>query len=393
MNSHDASAQMLGYMYQVRCALDLLLSAENEQSRVCIERFDDIAFSDDGDTPDICIQTKHHVNSRGDLTDASVDLWRTLNVWLNLLHKQDISNMRFTILTTSNAPENSAAYFIRCMDRNPSHAYEILKSVAKQSASAKNKGYYELFLTTAKESVLVLLNNVTIIDGNKCVLNVVDSIKKSIRYSSRPEYEEKVYERIEGWWFKKTIEALCSYEPIFISQEQIRSLINDVSSEYAQENLPIDTELTEDIDIESFPDSERVFCEQLRLIDVKSARMKTSIRDYYRAFIHRNNWIKDELLYIDELERYEERLVDEWQHLFARMQDDVDANDETEKQKAGRTLLGNIEDKNIRIRDKCSDTFVMRGSYHMLANRLKVGWHLDFLQRLESLLKEERASS
>lgn len=28
----------------------------------------------------------------------------------------------------------------------------------------------------------------------------------------------------------------------------------------------------------------------------------------------------------------------------------------------------------------------MRGSYHMLANQLKVGWHIDFYDRLKRLL-------
>ena len=234
-----------------------------------------------------------------------------------------------------------------------------------------------------------LLDSVTVVDKSESILNVVDSIKKSIRYSSRPEFEERVFERIEGWWFKKSIEALCSSEPIFVSQGQVRSYICDVSDEYMPDNLPIDTELTDDIDVNSFPAGERIFCDQLRLIAVRSPRIKIAVRDYYRAFTQRSNWIRDDLLYIDELDQYESRLIDEWQHLFVRMQDDVDASDDKEMQRAGRALFSSIEDKDIRIRPLCSDAFVMRGSYHMLANKLKVGWHLEFVQRLESLLSME----
>lgn len=28
----------------------------------------------------------------------------------------------------------------------------------------------------------------------------------------------------------------------------------------------------------------------------------------------------------------------------------------------------------------------MRGSYHILANQLKIGWHVDFFDRLKQLL-------
>jgi hypothetical protein len=387
MASHNASPSMLGYLYQVRCALSMLLLAENELSNICIEKFDDIAFITDGSTPDILIQTKHHINNLGDLTDTSVDLWRTLKVWMDLLQNQDVSNTKFLIITTSDTPENSAASFLQQNDRNPNKAYEILKGIAEKAGSKSNQKSYKLFLEIATERIQDLLKNIIIIDNSKNILNLIEDIKKSIRYSSRPEYEEKVFERIEGWWFKKSIEALCSTEPIFISQGQIRSMICDISAEYTPENLPIDVDIPEKIDIENFPNRERVFCEQLHLIAVNEKRIKLAIRDYYRAFTQRNNWIKDDLLYIDELEKYEGHLIDEWQHLFAHMQDELDLNNESEKQKAGRKIFGDIEDKDIRIRPQCSDAFVMRGSYHMLANELKVGWHFDFVQRLEYLLK------
>ena len=60
--------------------------------------------------------------------------------------------------------------------------------------------------------------------------------------------------------------------------------------------------------------------------------------------------------------------------------------DEEEKIKEGRTLFSKIEELDIRIRPKCQEAFVMRGSYHILANQLKVGWHVDFFERLTKLL-------
>ena len=69
------------------------------------------------------------------------------------------------------------------------------------------------------------------------------------------------------------------------------------------------------------------------------------------------------------------------------MEDDLDkCAEENEKIRKGRSLFSNIENKDIRIRPKCQDAFVMRGSYHMLANQLKVGWHIDFYDRLKKLL-------
>ena len=136
-------------------------------------------------------------------------------------------------------------------------------------------------------------------------------------------------------------------------------------------------------------DNEKVFFEQLKLISLGRRRMQIALRDYYCAFKQRANWVRNDLLYVNELEKYEQRLIDEWEHAFAAMEDDLaefNGATEDEKAKAGRMLFSDIEKRDIRIRPKCQEAFVMRGSFHMLANQLKVGWHIDFYDRLKKLL-------
>ena len=204
------------------------------------------------------------------------------------------------------------------------------------------------------------------------------------------KYENLIYERLEGWWYKKAIEALCSEDPIFVTQNQVRSFIVSVSQEYSDENLPIDDFFdVDDLQENALSESEKILYEQLKLICLGSHRMQNALRDYYRAFKQRAAWVRNDLLYVNELEKYEKRLIDEWDHAFGEMQDDlaeIKSLTEEEKAKAGRKLLSDIEKKDIRIRPKCEEAFVMRGSYHMLANKLKVGWHVDFFERLKGLL-------
>ena len=87
--------------------------------------------------------------------------------------------------------------------------------------------------------------------------------------------------------------------------------------------------------------------------------------------------------------QYEQRLIDEWEHAFAAMEETLsETNNATEGEKAkeGRQLFSDIEKRDIRIRPKCQEAFIMRGSYHILANQLKIGWHVDFFDRLKQLL-------
>ena len=148
MASHQASEQMIGYLYQVRYALYLLLDNDNTNYQISIEKFDDVAFEENG-SPKELIQLKHHVNKGGSLADSSVDLWRTLKVWIDMVSENNslVYNSEFFLITTSSAPEGSAAAMLskKDEDRNSLEAYNRLKNIAETSENKTNKTFYEAF--------------------------------------------------------------------------------------------------------------------------------------------------------------------------------------------------------------------------------------------------------
>ncbi|SFB08318.1 ABC-three component system protein [Clostridium frigidicarnis] len=392
--SHQATEQMIGYIYQVRYALNLLLQNPDESAQISIEKFDDVSFHKD-DAPEVLIQLKHHVKNHGNLTDSSTDLWRTLKVWIDsIIEIPDLPiKTKFLIITTAKAPSDSAAYLLKeTEDRDINMAYQRLKSVSETSTNEAHKAYYRAFKSLGEEQAKVLLKSVYIIDKACNIIDVENDIKSEIKYASLPQYESLVLERLEGWWFKKSIEALCSEQPVFFSQNQIRSFIVTLAQEYAYDNLPIDDFIFDGISEDDISSEDRIFYEQLKLIGLGNNRIQICLRDYYRAFQQRANWIRNDLLYLNELDKYEERLIYEWEHAFYSVQDDLteygEELTENRKRAKGKELLSEIEKQDIRIRTKCSDAFVMRGSYHMLSNNLKVGWHNDFMERLKHLLEQ-----
>jgi len=78
---HSAAQSAAGYLYQARLALAECLRYTYADSgvEIAIEKLDDISFEKDG-TPLELLQTKHHLKKTGDLSDGSVDLWKTLRV-------------------------------------------------------------------------------------------------------------------------------------------------------------------------------------------------------------------------------------------------------------------------------------------------------------------------
>lgn len=391
MPNHQASEQMLGYLYQVRYALALLLENDNSDCQISIEKFDDVAFSKD-DIPIQLIQLKHHIQHQGNLADASTDMWRTIKVWLDAISETPdiLDGTNFLIITTATAPIDSAAFLLKKdSNRNPDTAYQKLKTVCFSSVNQAHQRYYDAFREAGEDTVKQLIRQIYIIDCASNIIDVEKDILKHIRYSCIPKHQKMIYERLEGWWFKKAIDALCCDTPVFMNQNQVRSFIVSVSQEYADDNLPIDILDIDDLQESNFSANEKIFHEQLKLICLGNHRMQLALRDYYRAFRQRASWVRNDLLYVNELGQYEQRLIDEWEHAFAAMEETLsETNNATEGEKAkeGRQLFSDIEKRDIRIRPKCQEAFIMRGSYHILANQLKIGWHVDFFDRLKQLL-------
>ena len=391
MPNHQASEQMLGYLYQVRYALALLLENDNSDCQISIEKFDDVAFSKD-DIPIQLIQLKHHIQHQGNLADASTDMWRTIKVWLDAISETPdiLDGTNFLIITTATAPIDSAAFLLKKdSNRNPDTAYQKLKTVCFSSVNQAHQRYYDAFREAGEDTVKQLIRQIYIIDCASNIIDVEKDILQHIRYSCIPKHQKMIYERLEGWWFKKAIDALCCDTPVFVNQNQVRSFIVSVSQEYADDNLPIDILDIDDLQEGNFSANEKIFHEQLKLICLGNHRMQLALRDYYRAFRQRASWVRNDLLYVNELGQYEQRLIDEWEHAFAAMEETLsETNNATEEEKAkeGRQLFSDIEKRDIRIRPKCQEAFIMRGSYHILANQLKIGWHVDFFDRLKQLL-------
>jgi hypothetical protein len=139
----------------------------------------------------------------------------------------------------------------------------------------------------------------------------------------------------------------------------------------------------------------RLFVVQLREIGIASNRIRNAILDYYRAFEQRSSWARQNLLISGEIEEYEDRLVDEWSRyrdvVFEELDDD---SADAVLLDAGKALYrwADLESGNsssLRIRERVTEPYVVRGGFHILANSRplpRIYWHPRFLNRIGQLL-------
>jgi hypothetical protein len=106
--------------------------------------------------------------------------------------------------------------------------------------------------------------------------------------------------------------------------------------------------------------------------------------------VQRSRWVRQSLLFDGEVGRFERRLIEEWQPRFAQMCDPLAADCEDAALRAAAVELYDWVENDARFPIRAQTVrFLTVGSYHILAEDLRIGWHRDF----ETLHADELAES
>lgn len=389
----DATASMLGYLYQVRFALlDSLRRLRSFGSfKVSIETLDDVAFeTTSGASALDLLQTKHHLAKVGSLTDASVDLWKSVRIWCDAFKKARWSDDAVQYLvTTSAAPSGSAASYLKGTNRDVNGAIERLNGTARTSTNEENLKAYAAYSSLTDDDRQAIFGRVVVVDSAPTIVGIEERLKEELALLASRELIGALLSRLEGWWFQRVIAHLAK-PGTFILSEEIDAELDRLRQQFRKDNLPIDADLLayEVIDESAF--ASFAFVEQLRLIDISTKRILTAMRQYFRASEQRSRWLREGFLHLGELKDYDRRLCEEWDTRFAIMIQQVgEPAAETAMREAARRLYEWAElEKDLLIRPACTEPFVSRGSLQMLSDSGEVGWHPQFSDRLRHLLKK-----
>lgn len=382
----------LGYLYQVRSALlgALRRLKVEPEFLVSIETLDDVTFETvGGDVTDL-LQTKHHRQRTASLTDASPDLWKTLRIWVEGRASGAIPPpANLYLVTTGLAPDGSAASRLRASGRDSAAAQSALDATASSSTSQTNKNAYQAYLNASAAQRASLLAKVVIIDASPSVADLDGELRTEVYWAAGKEHHAAFLDRLEGWWLRRVLRQLNGAASDRAGSVELEAQMSDLREQFKQEALPIDEDLLEFTldDATSAAHADSTFVRQLELVKAGKHRIAYAIRDYYRAFEQRSRWLRDDLVVGFDLHKYEKRLTEEWELVFEAMRDNLGAGAADEaKEFAARSVLTWAERAAIPIRASVTEPFVSRGSFHMLADDVRIGWHPEFRDRLALLL-------
>lgn len=388
----SAKEPSLGYFYQIKYALLILLTnaRDLDNPKVRIEHLDDVEI-EDINTKNL-YQTKLHIKNKANLTDSSVDFWKTIRIWSEHITNDliDIDNTTFNLITTEKIPETSILYKFKENIFSADEINEIISKldiIAINSDSKTNKKAYKSYQDLTLDNKRKLIKKIRIIDNSIGIDEIDSKIKKQLIFSTYPAYLDAFLELLDGWWLKKSIENLTS-KIEYIDSGELQMKIANISDSFKADNLPNhfpdQIEITDD-DVESL--KEKNFLKQLELIQISinSNAVKRAISDFRRAFEQRSKWLRLQLLNPEEEEEYDKKLQDYWRNIFDIMCDEVQDKGEDELRVLGKDFYFNqfaINCPQIKIREKFNEDYLTRGSYQMLSDTKKIGWHPKFKDEL-----------
>lgn len=385
----SAAEPGLGYMFQSRYAL-LRMFDLPEDGEVYIERNDDVEFVEvDGS---ITLGSLKHKAAGDRLSDLSVDFWKSVRVWVvhYKISGRVGSTARFILYSTASVSSGSfLELFVgtgASAEQRVTRAETALSTSTSKEIAKVNDELADLNEIEARD----FYSRITISANTPRIDDIPGLIDQRLR-ATRKEDRAALFSRLEGWWTDLVIRVLTGKAGPSIKVQDVTDKLVVLNDQFKADNLPIDFRGKKPEDINVSKDK-RMFVAQLRALKLSEQRIQHAIIDYYRAYEQRSLWARERLVIASELEDYEDLLIEEWDRHKAILCEKIsETSHEDACLAAGNALyLWALENTaHLRIRERVTEPYVVRGAFQMLANdrpEPRVYWHPRFLRSLAGIL-------
>jgi hypothetical protein len=395
-NEHNADDAALGFLYQGQYALMLLWREADDDAVIYLETLDDVVLVTNGGT--LLEQLKHSLKAKPpSLTVASLQLWKTLKAWIDVLHELDLPRTWFHLVSVAGISVGSPLEALLNDEVDRSDLLLALKEEAarvgreRAEASAVNQkplphaeraAACEAFLKLAEETRINLLARARIRPKQPNISMIEDVLAESLVTVIR-EKRAQVSRQLVEWWNGQILDFLTKKRTTGIARfELVKRYMEIVSA------IELD-ELTSAFATAIHPSSyqfDSMIDRQISLVG-GTFELERAVREEWRAREERSRWSRENPARREEIARYDDRLVEEWSDRHSDMRSEcASAPDETLKEKGLGLLKWShyTAPKDLEpIAPKVVSPYYVRGAYQVLSIKGCVGWHPDYRKLLE----------
>lgn len=387
-NLHSADGSILGFLYQIERAM-LWLSSSDIETSVGVEVDDDITVKliEGEDITTIYEQAKHSQTSRIPYADRSVDLWKTLSIWVEATtsNRIDIKHSIFSFLTNKRLPNSRLVIRLKnekfSNEENEKNNNKVIIALANElkEIAAKLpktvKSYGQIVTDCPIDTLIKIIDKITVLDSHYS--HVTKDVKAAMRNNLSISEDipfDYIYRGLFGFVSDSLIMNWRDRVPGWISvkafNQQYTQLLTDFKKksffEKTVDSLPVDSK-----DIAK--NKGKIYVEQLKKIGCSEREVIEAIHDFVRAASERSRFAQDGEISKQKFDLYFEDLMNHWTGIsrpkfkFANPQHFIQVGYEVYYHSLlYKGKLNNYEPE---------QGYTHKGSYHYLADQIKIGWH------------------
>jgi hypothetical protein len=266
---------------------------------------------------------------------------------------------------------------------------------ALQKAGEKPPAHIKLLVkrvlcADSRDTLRALIARINVVDSSKAT-STPQLRKKTISHLQLPDWclssADSIADELLGWLHKTAMDSWCQKQPAWIQRDhfinQLHAIVDrrkrQIRRERAEHLIPI----TDDI---VGHEKGRPFVKQLYLVTEDDTIVDTSIREFIRCNIEKIRLSKEGNVTDEDWTTFESMLLSRWDKIRSRV---VRMRSESAEEVVGFEIFTETTED---YREKLAGTdteqvYLTSGTYHRLADLLRVGWHPRYVDIIGELLK------
>jgi ABC-3C protein len=384
-SDHSAVDASLGYMFQALQALIILVQAGDDQS-VTLELTDDVTLH--YVNSESRFQVAHSIKaSLAEVTIKSAKLWKTIGIWAS----ENSDNEHYFLLTCAPVspdlmPLTSEADRAAIQAKLEEEAELVLAEHEAEIHKHKERiTGCRAFMNLSPSGRAELLKNITLIANVPNITTIDNILHHELRNIARPEKRQQVITRLREYWMNRVCLSLTGDLPRHISKAELQQRIEELASTIGGNLLPDDYGTAQAPAEVQVPD---VMRRQIELVGGGTGRINRAKTAHWKSRNQRQRWLDEDVSMAAPLNEFDKKLISLWEDRHAPMCDDTNGSTEEEKQQRGRDLLdwthNDAPQLPVHVGHGPVPSYVIQGTYQVLADDLSVGWHPEYKVRLST---------
>jgi len=380
----SASAPFHGYLFQIERAF-LHLAQAQEKCSIFLETEDDVVveLKSGNNLKQIFEQDKLSTSNKNPFSDSNENLWKSLNIWLNLISTNaiNLSESGFFLCTNKKIANKSSIVKKIDIAKNEKDAQEVYDEIIKKcqnelkSEKPEKIKLYKPFTKINKTDAITFIQNIELIDFH--VYNSSSAFKEKLRNILNIPLDlpiEPIYEELLGWITNRVIDSWKNKLPAEIKSDDFYTKYNSVITKYSEAPF---TEIAKEL-LSIAPSQiqthlKDTFVIELEKINLDEEDKIEAIDDFLSESIQRSKFAKEGFLTSRDWDKFDESIEKKWKNVFKRT---IRLGDFKNDEDRGYNIyLDCMEYKGELAGIQTKEKFTTSGTYHRLANISKLGWH------------------